>query len=195
MKKFALLIDGGYLRALCREAGRKYDPPYIEKVAHACLGADEEFLRVLYYDCAPFSGTAKLPVSKQAFQFSGTDDWLRELGQRELFAVRKGVLKFRGWIPRALPAGQAPLADADFGPSFQQKGVDMRIGLDIAVLSSNRAVDRIGLLTGDTDLIPVMKHARRSGLQVVSMIFPGKSPSRELLEHADLRRSVAWPAA
>jgi uncharacterized LabA/DUF88 family protein len=40
----------------------------------------------------------------------------------------------------------------------------MRIGIDMANLSSNRSVDTIALATNDTDCIPAMKHARRSGL-------------------------------
>ena len=50
-------------------------------------------------------------------------------------AVRLGVLKFRGYKLKKTPVtGIAALTDADFKPDFEQKGVDMRIGLDIAVL-------------------------------------------------------------
>jgi len=47
----------------------------------------------------------------------------------------------------------------------------MRIGIDMANLSSNRSVDLIALATNDTDCIPAMKHARRSGLQVALITF------------------------
>jgi len=50
-----------------------------------------------------------------------------------------------------------PLTDADFYPDFEQNGVDMRIGIDIANLSANRSVERIVLATNDTDCIPAMK--------------------------------------
>src|SRR5688500_5140699 len=116
----AVLIDGGHLRALARAAKQKYDPDFIEKVAHACVGADEELLRVLYYDCALFSGKVKLPVSGKDFEFSSSDLWLRNLAARDLFAVRRGVLKFRGWKPKKLPVAPAALTDADFAPDFEQ---------------------------------------------------------------------------
>lgn len=52
--KVAVLINGGHLRALAKDARRHYDPDLIEKAAHACVEADEVLLRVLYYDCAPW---------------------------------------------------------------------------------------------------------------------------------------------
>jgi hypothetical protein len=94
--RVAVLIDGGHLRALARRAEKDYNPDYIEKVALACVDARETLLRVLYYDCAPYQGTAKLPVSGKPHTFTGSDHWLRELAAKNLFAVRRGVLKFRG---------------------------------------------------------------------------------------------------
>ena len=48
-----------------------------------------------------------------------------------------------------------------------QKGVDIRIGLDIAWISLKRVVDVIVLVTGDSDFVPVMKFARKEGLKVI----------------------------
>src|SRR5271163_1171882 len=100
--RVAVLIDGGHLRALARKGHLKYDPDFIEKVAHLCVDASETLLRILYYDCAPFEGTAKLPVSGTPHTFSGSDHWLRELAAKDLFAVRRGVLKFRGFKPKKI---------------------------------------------------------------------------------------------
>jgi uncharacterized LabA/DUF88 family protein len=71
----------------------------------------------------------------------------------------------------------------------------MRIGLDIATYSAMRAIDRIILISGDTDCVPAMKHARKAGLQVVLIAFPEHKIASELLEHADHQRIVAWPKA
>lgn len=190
-----MLIDGGHARVLARIAKLTYNPDYIEKIAKACVEPDEALLRVLYYDCAPYTGTVKQPVSGQRHEFKGSDGWLKELASRDLFAVRRGVLKFRGYKPRNVPISNTPLTDDDFKPDFEQKGVDMRIGLDIATFSSNKAVDRIILISGDTDCIPAMKHARISGLQVVLASLPNHKVAPELLWHADFERRVAWPAA
>lgn len=194
MFKVSVLIDGGHLRALTKEAHLAYKPDYIEKVAHACVEPDETLLRVLYYDCAPYVGKAKLPVSGNEHEFTGSDGWLRELAGKDLFAVRRGVLKFRGFKPKKIPIASQPLTDAHFKPDFEQKGVDMRIGLDIANHAAMKSVDRIILISGDTDCLPAMKHARINGLQIVLATLPNHKVAPELLWHSDFERRVAWPA-
>lgn len=86
-----------------------------------------------------------------------------------------------------------PPQDTDFVPQFEQKGVDMRIGLDMALFSANRSIQLIALLTNDTDCIPAMKYARRAGIQVALIDLPGRKPAPELLTHSDFRRAIAWP--
>ena len=137
------MLDGGHLRVHAKSAGKNYDPDYIEKIAHASALADETIHRIMYYDCAPYNGTARLPVSGQTKTFAGTDAWLKILSYKDLFSVRLGVLKFRGYVinNNRIPytPGQ-PLTDDDFHPEFEQKGVDMRIGIDMASLASNRSI-------------------------------------------------------
>jgi len=193
-KKIIILIDDGFLRVKARHAGKHYDPPFIEKFAHHCVATDEEILRVLYYDCAPYSGTVKLPVSGTPYTFPGSDKWMDELARKDLFAVRRGVLKFRGYKPKQTPVNQAvALTDTDFEADFEQKGVDMRIGLDIAAYSANRAVDRIVLVSNDTDCVPAMKYGRKAGLQVVLIELPNNKCAPELVMHADYKRPVQYP--
>ncbi|MGJ5815023.1 NYN domain-containing protein [Paludibaculum fermentans] len=194
--KAAILVDGGYLRVRTRKAGLIYDPELIEKAAIACLDVAAETLqRVLYYDCAPYTGTHRQPVSGALTSWTGNDRWRMDLSCEDYLAVRRGVLKFRGYKLKRIPYQPTrALVDGDFEPVFEQKGVDMRIGLDIATMSDERTVDRVILVAGDTDCIPAMKHARKAGLQVVLVDFPNSNLAQELLPHIDLRRTVAWPA-
>lgn len=188
------MLDGGHLRVYTKKAGRLFNPDYINKIGLACALATEEIQRILYYDCAPYSGTAILPVSGAKKTFSGLDTWLHELSQRDLFAVRRGILKFRGFVLDKIPyTPKGPLTDADFRPTFEQKGVDMRIGLDMAIIAAHRGVELIALATNDTDCIPAMKHVRRSGIQVALVTIPGYKPAPELLAHCDFRRAIPWP--
>ncbi len=194
MKKIVLMIDGGFLRVAARKAGRHYDPGFIESFSKNCPSSDEELFRVLYYDCPPYQGQQKLPVSGLTKTFDESGQWLQVLAQKDLIAVRLGVLKFRGFKLKKVPvAGSDALTDADFSPDFEQKGVDMRIGLDIAAYSALKHVDRIGLVTADTDCVPAMKLARKSGAQVVLFALPGSAVPSELSQHADMVRSVVWP--
>lgn len=193
MKKTIIQIDGGHVRALALNAGQTYTPDFIEKFANSLSATEEDVIRILYYDCAPFQGQKQKPVSGQLQNFAKSDGWLRDLAERDFFAVRLGILKWRGWVPRNVLAQGGAISDQDFKATFEQKGVDLRIGLDIATYALDGLVDRIILVTGDTDLIPAMKLARRRGVQIVGVDFPGTRANAELRAHIDISRSVNWP--
>lgn len=191
--RVAILIDGGHLRVITRQAKRKYSPDFIAELAAGFARSDEMIQRILYYDCAPYTGIAKLPVSGRSHEFKGSDRWLRELSAKDLFAVRLGVLKFRGFKPKSIPIKNTALQDDDFTPDFEQKGVDMRIGLDIATYSETKAVNRLILVTNDTDCIPAMKHGRKAGLQIILATMVGAKVAEELKPHSDYLRVCEWP--
>lgn len=193
MKRLIVQIDGGYLRAQSRRDGYDYSVDFIEDFAHNMVGKAEDLLRVLYYDCRPYQGDAPLPVSGNPYTFKSGGGWLDELASRDYFAVRTGILKFRGWKPKSTPVPTNGLTDMDFRPDFEQKGIDLRIGLDIAAIINTRAADRLALVSADTDLIPALDMARNSGLQVVGVDFPNGPLHGEILSHFDLVREVSWP--
>lgn len=198
MKKVAVFIDGGHLRACAKGAKRAYTADFVVKVAKASVQAGEELFRIQYFDCDPFEGTVKLPVSGTARVYSGGNPLLSDLAREEQVAVRRGVLKFRGWerTKASLKAAAAPaaLTDADFQAKWEQKGVDLRIGLDIVTMTESRGADLIVLLTGDTDLIPAMKLARGRGLQIAGLDLPNRKIIPELKPHLDFFRQLAtWP--
>lgn len=194
VRKTAVLIDGGFLRVQAKKASKTYDPVFIEKMAHACIAVDEEPLRYFYYDCKPYVGKTRLPVSGDEYEFTGSDAWLRQLASKDLFAVRLGVLKFRGWVPKTIPISGAAISDDDFKPKFEQKGVDMRIGLDVAKFADSHTIERLVLMSADTDCVPALKYARIAGLQTVLARLPQHIPAPELTWHADFVRSIQWPA-
>lgn len=67
---------------------------------------------------------------------------------------------------------------------FRQKGVDMRIGLDIASITLKGQADTIVLVTGDSDFVPAAKLARREGIEF--LLDPmWQSVNDELHEHVD----------
>lgn len=189
-----VLIDGGHLRAVAKGAGKVYDAQLVERVAHAVVNQpSEDLFRALYYDCDPFTGTVPQPISGQAQRFSKTDSLLSDIEQLERFAVRRGVLKFRGWERKtgSLGKSKAQLTDADFAPRWEQKGVDLRIGLDMLGLTETRIAPVIVLVTGDTDLVPAMKLCRGRGLQVAGVDLPGRPIIKELRTHLDFFRTAA----
>jgi hypothetical protein len=90
---------------------------------------------------------------------------------------RRQVLQKEG--PRIEIGGE------DFEPDIRQKGVDMRIGLDIASLTLKRQVQVIVLVTADSDFVPAMKFARREGAQLF-LITLGHGIRDGMRAHADL---------
>ncbi|MBA4148485.1 MAG: NYN domain-containing protein [Verrucomicrobia bacterium] len=124
--------------------------------------------------------------------------------------VTKKLLRTREWISvldaavvqartgRAAPAltttqadQLAKIADAwrnltvdDVRLGLRQKGVDMRIGLDISTLTLKKQVDTIILVTGDSDFVPAAKLARREGIEFI--LDPlWQSVKDDLHEHVD----------
>lgn len=76
------------------------------------------------------------------------------------------------------------LTKDDFKIEVKQKGVDMRIGLDVAPLAYGGYVDQIILIAGDSDFIPVAKMARKHGIDFI--LDPMKQNIKaKLSEHID----------
>lgn len=81
------------------------------------------------------------------------------------------------------------ITDEDFRVDLHQKGVDMRLGLDIASLAYQRNVNQIVLISGDADFVPAAKLARRSGIDfILDPLWATIRP--DLFEHIDGLRSV-----
>lgn len=72
----------------------------------------------------------------------------------------------------------------DLRLSLRQKGVDMRMGVDITTLTLKRQVDTIILVTGDSDFVPAAKVARREGVEF--LLDPlWQNVNDDLHEHVD----------
>ena len=90
-------------------------------------------------------------------------------------------------VTKALCQGKRTLeslTENDFLFSSQQKGVDMKIGVDIASLAYKKQVQQIILIAGDSDFVPAAKLARREGIDFI--LDPMWSQIRsDLFEHID----------
>lgn len=67
---------------------------------------------------------------------------------------------------------------------LRQKGVDMRIGLDIASITLKKQADTIILISGDSDFVSAAKLARREGVEFIFDPMRQKI-SDDLFEHID----------
>ena len=117
--------------------------------------------------------------------------------KRRKFALRLGHLSdqiyynLKPGVTKDLCSGKRTiesLEENDFLFSAQQKGVDMKIGVDIASLSYKKQVDQIVLIAGDSDFVPAAKLARREGVDFI-LDQMGQTINDDLNEHIDGIRS------
>lgn len=201
-EKTVILLDGGFVKKKLQEKNRTF--PTTADVIGLCQEImaedrleDTVLFRAYYYDAPPLSGSATNPVDGSSVNFSGTPAEKRNralIDSLELepdFAVRRGHLIRTGWklgriaLSKIRKGPAKPIEARDLVPDISQKGVDIRIGLDIASLALKRVADHVVLVTGDSDFVPAMKMARKEGMKVYLKTM-GHGVRRELKAHADL---------
>ena len=211
--KTAILVDGGFYR---KRASYLWGKKSAEKRAaelitycQAHLKYEQQYderglYRIFYYDCPPLAKTVYHPLQKRGIDFrhSDTYEWTNtffdELRKQRKVALRLGELSddyasflMSSAAVKDICSGKrqvSDLKDKDFSISFQQKGVDMRIGLDIASLAYKKQVDQIILIAGDSDFVPAAKLARREGIDFI--LDPMWAAIKDsLFEHIDGLRS------
>jgi uncharacterized LabA/DUF88 family protein len=199
---YAILLDGGFLtKKLYSKLGRH---PTADDIALAC---DElqavpqvegyELLRIYYYDAVPSSEKLQYPVSKADYNLALTERYrlsqslFDQLILKPQFALRMGevTLSPQKWTikPRSqkqLVKAARELTDDDFTLDLSQKGVDLRIGMDMARLAIREMVRAVIVVTGDSDFVPAFKFVRREGVKVILQTY-GHNVRVELKQHAD----------
>lgn len=186
--KVNVLIDGGFLEQALKRNSKQLCIAEIEQEVNnaiQCLKqrnglSSAELFRVLYYDSYPFEGSGKDPQGNNVdFSKSPIVNFkkalLNDISKHERYALRLGQLSFQGWKAN----GQG-----NHSPIFQQKGVDMKCGLDIAVMSMKKSVDLILIMAGDSDFIAPLKTARKEGV-LVAIYRMGLPVKDELIKHCD----------
>lgn len=199
----AILIDGGFFKkryALLygKVSAQVLADKMIEYALSRLKNGDKDLYRIFYYDCAPSSFEGHYPVSKKNVKFALSDqtkfqlEFFEHLKSKRKVAIRLGELQEFGWTLKSTPLkkllkGQidiSALTDDDYKLSLTQKGVDMKMGLDIASLSYKSLVNQILLIAGDSDFVPAAKLARREGIDFV--LDPMKNHIKPSLnEHVD----------
>jgi len=181
-EKTALLVDGGFVKKKLQEANHRFPTvPDVVGLYKSIMVKPElsgaSIFRIYFYDAPPFEGKGKNPIDGSIINFSTTaqagqnQGLLQSLELQPNFAVRRGIVTLTGWklgknAIKSLSRQPRQITAKDFVPDMGQKGVDMRIGLDIAWLSLKKIVDSVVLVTGDSDFVPAMKFARREGIRV-----------------------------
>lgn len=160
----------------------------------------QRLYRIFFYDCPPLQKKVHHPLTGKLVDFGKTDvaefrlNLHKQLRQTRNLALRLGVLDERNarWKIKDPKKTEQfivgkldeKLMESDIAYYAQQKNVDMKIGLDIASMAYKKMVDKIVLISGDSDFVPAAKLARREGIEFVldPMLTPIKP---DLHEHID----------
>jgi len=173
----AIFIDGGYLGKLCTKhfqvSGGSGSINY-EKFVKWISGSSE-ILRAYYYDCLPYQSAKpnqkerELLAKKQRFFFA--------LDKISRFCIRQGKLVFRGHNDKGKPI-------------FNQKRVDLRLGLDLGSLVSTGKVEEVAIVAGDSDFIPAVDFAKEKGIVTLLIHGPFQTYHQDLWRAADERKEI-----
>ena len=156
--------------------------------------------RIFYYDCPPITKQVYHPFLKKTVDLSKTglykwsNDFYDELNKHRKVALRMGEIsevnaryEIKPDVINKLMRQELSIDDlqeTDFIYRAEQKGVDMKIGLDIASLAYKKQVDQIVLISGDSDFVSAAKLARREGIDfILDPLFANIKPN--LFEHID----------
>jgi uncharacterized LabA/DUF88 family protein len=201
LSKYAVLLDGGFVTKKLQSrlshfpTAADVDQECGRIARHASL-ANRDLLRIYFYDASPAKDKLTNPIDGSALDLAATAefrDHMSLLDTLELtpnFAVRRGEVVAHGWklgnrAFKNMMKSPRPPAAGDIVPDLEQKGVDLRIGLDIARLALCKMVDIIVVVSGDSDLVPAFRFARREGVRVF-LDHLGHGVRRDLKAHADI---------
>lgn len=207
----AILVDGAFYRKRAAALfGNKTPAERADELNDYCYAhlkdryENRYLYRIFYYDCPPVEKNAYHPLHKRSInlgktpEFAWANEFLNELKHHRKFALRMGRISENQihWnlkydATKKLLNGSREIADLtenDFEINIEQKGVDMRIGIDISSLAFKGQVNQIILISGDSDFVPAAKQARREGIDFI--LDPmGATIKDDLFEHIDGIRS------
>lgn len=207
----AILIDGGFfLKRYFKlyKNPKTHTPAEVAKnlytLAHRHVGNDNYLYRIFYYDSVPFDKRLHNPISGKVIDFAKSDqakfrnEFFEELKKKRKVALRLGYLReSKNWLIRPRLTKELfkkniavdDLKEEDVFYELRQKGIDIKIGVDIASMAIKRLVDKIVLFSGDSDFVPAAKLARREGIDFI--LDPMWNPiDANLFEHIDGLKST-----
>lgn len=169
--RIAIFIDGAYFDITNRDecGGLKVD--YAKLATKLSCGI--EILRTYYYNCLPYQHTT--PTTEESARFAHAQSFHAALKSLPRFEVREGMLVYRG-------------STENGEPIYIQKGIDIKIGVDLVLLCTKQQISHAAVVAGDSDLIPALCVAKNEGVLV--HLFHGSAPHRKLIEASDERTQI-----
>ncbi len=165
MEQCAIFIDGGYLAKVTEQ---NFSRPSIDfQRLSDVLSGPAQRLRTYFYDCMPYQGTPPTTQEKEKHASKA----------KFIHAVQRSVQRFQFRQGRLRKTGAG---------TFEQKRVDVMLGVDMVRLSSKKQIDHVILIAGDSDLVPTVEACKEEGA-IVRLYYHPSAISDELLNVVDER--------
>ncbi len=166
--RVAIFIDGAYMDYVLKEefAGARVNYRALSEQ----LAGDSDILRTYYYHCPPYQSNP--PTREERDRYSSQRKFFNTLDRLPRYTVRLGRLAFRG-------------VDEHGRPRYEQKRVDILLGVDMVQLAAKQVIQDAVLIAGDSDFIPAITAAKSEG--VLIRLFHGQRPHTDLWQEADER--------
>lgn len=213
-RKVAIFVDAGFFIRLFTskvDPDMTMPPEKLAKamwhywIKHVDRKNGEELYRIYFYDCPPLMNKVQHPITKKEINFANSDITKYKLALHESLihqpyvACRMGELSvdtktdwgfiridkthnFKKLINGEIDYTEINPNNVSLKP--KQKGVDMKLGIDITSVVLKKLANKIILISGDSDFVPAAKLARTEGAHFI-LDAMGRDVKGELAEHID----------
>ncbi len=170
--RVAIFIDGAYLDFVLRDEFQDTQIDY--GALSARLAGDADILRTYYYHCPVFQSSPPLP--EESARYAAQRKFFATLENLPRYTVRLGRLEFRG-------------NDQHGRPRYEQKRVDILLGVDLVQMSTKQVIQEAVLVAGDSDFIPAVTAAKQEGVLV--RLYHGARAHTDLRQECDERTRIS----
>lgn len=171
MGNCAIFIDGGYWAKVTETHFGKPKVSY-QKLSDYLSGSVPR-LRTYWYDCMPYQSNP--PTTEESAKHAAKSKFFHAVSRDvQRFQLRFGRLRKK------------------IGGGFEQKRVDVLLGIDMVRLCSKKQIDFVILIAGDADLVPAVEACKEEGA-IVRLYYKKSSVSDELLNVCDERYEIDQP--
>ena len=165
----AIFIDGAYLEFCLREEFQQAKIDF-QDLSQKMAG-QAGLLRTYYYHCPPHQGNPPTPEERD--RYAARRKFYTALDRLPRYCVRLGHLEKRGF------------EDDGITPRYEQKRVDILLGVDLVQLAAKGHINQAILFAGDSDFIPAVEIAKAEGVLV--RLYHGNGCHSDLWQEADER--------
>ena len=141
MARCAIFIDGAYLEFVLKQEFGRPSVDFAGLVSK--IAGSSDLLRAYYYDCLPYQSAR--PTPDESERFARRQKFHHALNLIPRFEVRLGKLAFRG--------------HQNGRPIFEQKRVDILLGVDLVQLAAKHQITDAMIVAGDSDFLPAVEAA------------------------------------